>query len=213
MSVPAPVPVPRPRTPAWRPVSAALPALLLLALLAACGEAPEPDVAELPATTAIPMGVEDGPVPATEGETGRMAQRTFPLAPLHDSGVRGEVIAMVATDAVVLIVEAEGLPGEALHPVHVHRDACEADGEEAVPLDPIPGLADGTGMSTTTLEPEELDRNTRWSVRVHADGGEVLACSDLDLPEPPGRPDAGADTLPRPDAEPEPLAAESAGGP
>jgi hypothetical protein len=149
-----------------------LAALGLLLPLVACGD-PEPDVE--PMDTPPPEEALQEPAP-----TGEMVHHTITLSEMNDSGVTGEAMAMHSDDAVVLILEMEGLPGEGEYAAHIHHGNCEDGGPVAVPLDPVIGLADGTGSSTTTLELDEMDEDEPHFIMVHGDGGNPVACGDME---------------------------------
>jgi hypothetical protein len=102
------------------------------------------------------------------------------LEPMNESGVSGEAMAMHSDDAVVVILELEGLPGEGQFNAHVHGGSCADGGPVLVALNPVTGLADGTGTSTTTLEADELDPAVSHFVMVHGEGGTPVACGDME---------------------------------
>ncbi len=149
--------------------------LALLLPLAACGgDAPAPEEGVLPRTEA-PVMEPAAPTPPAE-----MMHATIPLAPANASGVSGEAMAMHADDAVVVILELEGLTDEGQYGAHIHIGTCADGGPVAVTLNPVLGLADGTGTSTTTLEADELDPDDPHFIMVHGEGGTPLVCGDME---------------------------------
>ena len=116
---------------------------------------------------------------ARDGSGVELGDRTVPLAALSGSGVAGEVAAIRTEDAVVLVVEATGLPGPREYGVFLYRDRCRDEGLLALPLNPIVGLPDSTGLSTTVLEPADLAGPGPLSVRIVGAGDAPLACGEL----------------------------------
>jgi hypothetical protein len=148
-------------------------------LLPGCGgDAPADDPAPEPEAPA--------PVEAAPSPMDTMIHVTIALESLNESGVTGEAMAMHADDAVVVILELEGLPGEGEYAAHIHRGACADVGPVVAPLDPVVGLADGTGTSTTTLEADEIDPDVRHSIQIHGEGGTPIACGDMEGHGPDG---------------------------
>lgn len=156
----------------FRPAAPTLWALALLIPLAACtgDEAPQPasDAVTPPATEVIP------PPPA------EMMHATIPLSQVNSSGVSGEAMAMHSDDAVVVILELDGLIEEGEYAAHIHIGTCAEGGPVTVTLNPILGLADGTGTSTTTLEAEELAQGDPHFLMVHGKGGTPIVCGDME---------------------------------
>jgi hypothetical protein len=148
-------------------------AALASLVVAACGgDAPEDDpVIEADTTPAV----EAAPSPMDT-----MMQVTIVLETMNASGVSGEAMAMHSDDAVVVILELEGLPGEAQYAAHIHTGTCAEGGPVLVPLNPVAGLADGTGTSTTTLEADEVGTDTPHFIMVHGEGGTPLACGNME---------------------------------
>jgi hypothetical protein len=109
-----------------------------------------------------------------------MIHVTIALEAMNESGVTGEAMAMHADDAVVVILELEGLPGEAQYAAHIHAGTCAEDGPVAAPLNPVAGLADGTGTSTTTLEADEVGTDTPHFIMIRGEGGIPIACGDME---------------------------------
>ena len=146
---------------------------LVLVLVSACGgDAPADDPDAAP--DAAPS-VEASPSPMDT-----MIHVTIALGALNESGVTGEAMAMHADDAVVVILELEGLPGEAQYAAHIHAGTCAEGGPVVVPLNPVAGLADGTGTSTTTLEAAEVGTDTPHFIMIHGEGGTPLACGNME---------------------------------
>lgn len=115
------------------------------------------------------------------------AQPAFvPLEPVGDSGVSGEATVIKEADEVVVLIEVAGLPEEGEYAAHIHEGSCEEGGPVHVGLNPVAGMADGTGASTTTLDREELngDEPVDGFVQVHALDGAPIACGDIDHPAP-----------------------------
>lgn len=155
-----------------RPVAPHLWALALLIPLAACAgdEAPQPtpEVVTPPATEVIT------PPPA------EMMHATIALGEVNSSGVSGEAMAMHSDDAVVVILELNGLIEEGEYAAHIHIGTCAEGGPVAVTLNPILGLADGTGTSTTTLEADDLAQDDPHFLMVHGEGGTPIVCGDME---------------------------------
>jgi hypothetical protein len=149
-----------------------LPALIAGMALSGCGDAPppppadEPPPAEAPAPEAAPMD--------------EMFHATIPLHEVNGSQVSGEAMAMHADDAVIVVIDLEGLPDEGEYDAHVHTGTCAEGGPVATPLNPILGLADGTGNSTTTLDADELPVGEPHFIQILGDGGSPLACGDIE---------------------------------
>lgn len=148
--------------------------LALLSLVACSGDA-DPDEMQPPATEPAAETADEQP---TAGED--MTHQTVPLAAVNESGVSGEAMGMHSDDAVVMMLELEGLPAEGEYAAHIHSGSCADGGSVAVALDPVIGLADGTGASTTTLEPDAIDPDSDHFVQVHGEGGTPIACGDVE---------------------------------
>jgi hypothetical protein len=153
--------------------SASLLALAPLLLLAGCGGDAPP--AEEPVDLEAPPAVEAAPSPMDT-----MIHVTIALGPMNESGVTGEAMAMHSDDAVVVILELEGLPGEGQFNAHIHSGSCADGGPVLVALNPVAGLADGTGTSTTTLEADDLDASESHFIMVHGEGGTPIACGNME---------------------------------
>ncbi len=126
----------------------------------------------------VPMmeeAADPGPMPM-----GEMDHMVITLNPRNDSGVSGEAMAMHTAESVVVVVEVNGLPGEGEYAAHIHAGSCEAGGGVAAPLNPVMGLADGTGSSTTTLEADALSADGSYFIMVHGEGGAPIACGDVE---------------------------------
>ncbi len=149
---------------------------ILTLALAACGDVPGEledrlDLAELPGSTEpVPFDLVPDP-----GPTG-VAVR---IDPLHESGVSAEVLAMETQDILVIVIEASGITAPGEYPAFLVTGSCDVDAEPSVRLDPVIGLPDGTGESTTTLEADEVDRSLPLFVRIHGPGSAPLACGSL----------------------------------
>lgn len=144
---------------------------LILPLAVACGDPdPEPDPDALPE--------------AREMETERAPEQrmdtTVDLHPVNDSGVQGTAEIMHGDGQAVVVIEVEGLPGEGGYAAHIHRGTCADGGPVAAPLDPVVGLADGTGSSNTTVDTTEIDHDQRHFIQVHGEGGTPIACGDVE---------------------------------
>ena len=153
------------------PAARRLWALALLAPLAACGG----DEAPAPATETAPPPATEAPPPPTE-----MMHATVVLDEVNSSGVSGEAMAMHSDDAVVVILDLDGLTDEGEYAAHIHIGSCAEGGPVAVSLNPVLGLADGTGTSTTTLEADELAEGDPHFIMVHGEGGTPIVCGDLE---------------------------------
>ncbi|TVR55127.1 MAG: hypothetical protein EA421_07195 [Gemmatimonadales bacterium] len=146
-------------------------ALALLAPLAACGG----DELPAPAAETAPPPAAEAPPPPTE-----MMHATIVLDEVNSSGVSGEAMAMHSDDAVVVILDLDGLTDEGEYAAHIHIGSCAEGGPVAVSLNPVLGLADGTGTSTTTLEADELTEGDPHFIMVHGEGGTPIVCGDLE---------------------------------
>jgi hypothetical protein len=156
----------------------ALCALALTFLVAGCGGDAPSDDADLEGD--LPGAMDDPSVEAAPSPMDTMVHVTVTLAAMNESGVSGEAMAMHSDDAVVVILELEGLPGEGQYNAHIHDGNCAAGGPVRVALNPVAGLADGTGTSTTTLEASELSETDPHFIMVHGEGGTPLACGDVE---------------------------------
>jgi hypothetical protein len=146
-------------------------ALALLAPLAACGG----DELPAPATETAPPPAAETPPPPAE-----MMHATIVLDEVNSSGVTGEAMAMHSDDAVVVILDLDGLTDEGEYAAHIHIGSCAEGGPVAVSLNPVLGLADGTGTSTTTLEAHELTEGDPHFIMVHGEGGTPIVCGDME---------------------------------
>jgi predicted small lipoprotein YifL len=152
--------------------SRALPLLLSFFLLAACGEQPPEEAPPAPEAE-TPAAVE------TES-TQDMADHTVDIQEVNGSGVTGQAMGMHADGSVTMFLELEGLPEEGEYSAHIHSGTCESGGPVAVPLNPVMGLADGTGSSTTILEPDDIPVGEAHFIQVHGQGGTPIACADME---------------------------------
>jgi hypothetical protein len=152
-------------------VTPALVAMLIAlpAVLTACGEAPPPP----------PIDEEMAP-PAPADPMEGVLHATTPLLEVNGSGVSGEAVAMHSDDAVVVVLDLEGLPAEGEYAAHIHQGTCAEGGPVAAPLNPVLGLADGTGTSTTTLDPGDVPSDESLFIQVHGEGGTPIACGDME---------------------------------
>lgn len=133
-------------------------------------EAPEAVPAE-PAQQETAAPVEEVPHTATQ------------LEEVNGSGVSGEAMAMDSNETVVVALELEGLPAEREYAAHIHEGTCAEGGPVAVALNPVLGLDDGTGSSTTMLEGDEIPTDGDHFIQVHGEGGAPIACGDMDHEE------------------------------
>ncbi len=137
--------------------------------LVGCEQAPSPETEPEPVEPAAvdPRPVED------------LMETTILLHPVNGSGVSGEALALQSDGAVVVAVDLMGLPDEGEYQAHIHRGVCSEGGPVAVGLNPVIGLADGTGSSTTTLDMEELQgEEGDFFVQVHGETGIPISCGD-----------------------------------
>ncbi len=146
----------------------------LLMLFAAC-EAPE----EQPGTMDEPAETMDEPAEPAPQEAAP-ADVSVPLDEVNGSGVSGEAMAMHDAESITVMVEVEGLAEEGEYAAHIHSGSCAEGGGVAAPLDPVLGLPDGTGSSTTILEPDALDPDESYFIQVHGEGGAPIACGDVE---------------------------------
>lgn len=148
--------------------------LLLVCVLASCGGDPgqEPisddEAAEAPALEGAPSPMDT------------MLHATIVLAEVGESGISGEAMAMHSDDAVVVILEMQGLTEDINHPAHIHAGRCEEGGPVVVALHPVLGLEDGTGTSTTSLDAWEVSQTAEYFIQVHAEDGTPVACGDME---------------------------------
>jgi hypothetical protein len=150
-----------------RPAGTVL-ALGLVALVAAACEMPDPEPEMDP-----PM---EEPTPEPED----VAHTAIPLEPVGESGVMGEATVMDHDNAeVVLVVEVSGLPEEGEYAAHIHAGSCEEGGPVAEPLSPVVGLADGTGVGTTTLDADAINGEEPLFIQVHGADGQPIACGNV----------------------------------
>jgi hypothetical protein len=153
------------------PAARRLWALALLAPLVACGG----DESPAPAAETVPPPATEAAPPPTE-----MMHATVVLDEVNSSGVSGEAMAMHSDDAVVVILDLDGLTDEGEYAAHIHIGSCAEGGPVAVSLNPVLGLADGTGTSTTTLEAHELTEGDPHFIMVHGEGGTPIVCGDME---------------------------------
>ena len=162
------------RAPAVRPATdgaklrLAVAALLSLLVLTACGDQPPEEAPPTPEA------------PAEAVETEEMAHYTVDLQEVNGSGVSGQAMGMHADGSVTMFIELEGLPEEGEYAAHIHSGTCESGGPVAVPLNPLLGLADGTGSSTTILEADDILVDAPHFIQVHGEGGTPIACADME---------------------------------
>lgn len=149
--------------------------LLVLATagLAWACEAPETE----PSPETESQMMEETTPPETAPET---AEQTIPLSEVNGSSVSGEAVALHSEESVTVVIELEGLPEAGEYAAHVHSGTCETGGGVAVPLDPVLGLADGTGSSTTILEPDDVPGDEPLFIQVHGEGGAPIACGNVE---------------------------------
>ncbi|GEM_PF-621720 len=165
-----------------RPASSVLAILFALPLiLVGCGEAPPP-----PDTDDPPAEMEPAAEPMDPMED--VIHATIELAEVNGSGVSGEAMAMHSDDAVIIVIDLEGLPEEGEYAAHIHEGTCAEGGPVAEPLNPVMGLGDGTGTSTTTLDPDVIPEDEPHFIQVHGEGGTPIACGDIE-----GHPGQGMD--------------------
>lgn len=126
----------------------------------------------------MPAGEEMAPSPADPMDD--VIHASIPLHEVNGSGVTGEAMAMHSEDAVVVVVDVEGLPAEGEYPAHIHEGTCADGGGVAAPLNPVMGLADGTGTSTTSLDMDDIPADRSHFIQVHGEGGAPIACGDME---------------------------------
>jgi hypothetical protein len=147
--------------------------LLFIVLLSACAgdrgsNASAGDFSDAPALEGAPSPMDT------------MLHVTIALAPVGASGILGEAMAMHSEDAVVVILEMQGLREGISHPAHIHAGSCAGGGPIAVALNPVTGLADGTGSSTTALDAVEISPASPYFIQVRAEDGTPVACGDME---------------------------------
>lgn len=142
-----------------------------LLALSACGDAPDTERAPAPGD----------PPPAAPSEEVRspMFQASIALRAVEGSGVTGEAVALHDADLVSMVVELEGLPAEGQYQVRVGQGTCASGGPTVAELNPVLGLADGTGTSTTTLEADVVPTDEAQFIEVLTEGDVVVACGNI----------------------------------
>lgn len=158
------------RIPTLAALALAVPALVL----AGC-EAPETEPPPAEEETEMETGEMPGEDPAEP-----LPEETVQLEEVGGSGVSGEAVAMHSEDTVVIVVDLEGLPAEGEYQAHIHSGTCAEGGGVAEPLNPVMGLEDGTGSSTTMFEPDQIPTDEPHFVQVHGDDGSPIACGDME---------------------------------
>ncbi len=146
---------------------------LVVPFLAACEVEPDPDALQ----EAPPAEEPDPDAPPPDAQ---MEHAVVPLQPMGDSDVMGEAMLMEEADALVVVVDVTGLPGEGDFPSHIHEGTCDDPGGVAEPLSDVIGLEDGTGSSTSTIDLGALDPGGQYLIMVHAEDGAPIACGELD---------------------------------
>ncbi len=147
-----------------------LPGLLALLTISACEQPDSPDMDPGVAEEQVvgPQSLED------------MMETTIVLQQVNGSGVSGEALALRSEGTAVIAVDLVDLPEEGEYNAHVHRGTCEQGGPVAVGLNPVIGLADGTGSSTTTLDFLELEQaEGSLFIQVHGETGVPISCGNL----------------------------------
>lgn len=165
----------RPRTGCRRLLTAGV----LFFLVSACG-----DSSDAEQDFYVDPEMPENPVARTEAAAAELAGRDqFPTTSRVDSvdgsGTVGQVTTVQRNDEFVVLVELEGLPEPVEYGAHIHRGVCAEGGAVAVLLNPVVGLADGTGSSTTTLGSDEVSPAEPLFVQIHGGDGVPLACGDL----------------------------------
>jgi hypothetical protein len=152
---------------------------LIVAYAAGCAE-------EGPEGASLPDGLHVVGEPPVEGtpppDPGAPVELTATLTETNDSGLTGTATAVDSDGVVVIVVEAAGVPAPGEYPAQLHSGTCSFPGDPLVALNPVIGLADGTGESATTLSTEEVRLEGPLSVRIQGPGGVVLSCGELGPP-------------------------------
>jgi hypothetical protein len=153
---------------------------IVLMALTACGESVpreegDTEPLELPSPS-VDSPSDPSPMPPEE--------ISVALLPVNESGVSADAILLRDQELMVVVIEAEGIPAPGEYPAHLHVGQCRGGGEAVVELNPVIGLPDGTGESTTTLEGDAFDPATPHFIQMHGAGTAPLACGDLPLPLP-----------------------------
>jgi hypothetical protein len=82
-------------------------------------------------------------------------------------------------DILVVVIEASGVPVPGSYPTRLARGSCGSGGETAATLDPLTGLADRTGESTTTLDAAADFLTGPLFIEIRGPGDVPLSCGEL----------------------------------
>lgn len=156
------------------PSGALLAAFVLAAFAVAGCEAPQEQPDPAP-----PAQDEPAPPATPPAEAGPM-EAEIALEEVNGSGVSGEATAIHQDDAVTVVLELEGFADEGEYAAHIHAGSCETGGPVVEGLNPVLALADGTGMSTTILDADDIDEEESLFIQVHGEGGTPIACGDIE---------------------------------
>jgi hypothetical protein len=104
------------------------------------------------------------------------------LVPIDHSGVTGTVVADHERGGVVVTITVEGLDPGPGYPAFIREGRCAAGGPERVPLGIIQPGEDGMATARFTATAEELPVGQAWSVQVHRESGEAVACATVPGP-------------------------------
>jgi hypothetical protein len=101
------------------------------------------------------------------------------LVPIDHSGVTGTVVADHERDNVVVTISVEGLDPGSGYPAFIRDGRCAAGGSERAPLGTIQPGEDGMAAARFIATAEELPAGQPWSVQVHRESGEAVACATV----------------------------------
>lgn len=149
-------------------------ALLVPLAMVACGEQggdqPAMDQEQAPADR---QAMQD----TARGQGG--AAMNVALSSKNDSGITGTARILPRGDSLAVKVSLSGLTQGDSYAAHLHNGTCQSGGGVAVGLNPVTGLADGTGTSTKRVAMASLASGQGYFIQAHLPDGTPAACGDL----------------------------------
>ncbi len=160
----------------------AFPALVLLALVTACGGDDRSGTAFAEPDTLGDLDV--APAAGMDSPPGGIGG-TSPMTDLQNAGLGGEVMVADRGGETQVVVSLTGAQAGAVHDGHVHTGSCASIGGVVEALDAIEADSAGIGRMTTpvTIRPEVLT-DGQHVVVYHDAGGRPLACGEIPRPAP-----------------------------